>query len=552
MSVNTDTKARSNQYTILIVDDNPANLGLLTDYLRGHHFRILVARNGQSALSKLEYVKPDIILLDVMMPDIDGFETCRRLKADPTTKDIPVIFMTALSESSDKVKAFKLGASDYVTKPLQYEEVLARVNLHLSLRELHQNLQDQNERLRCLNTKLLETTNELGQYVQAVNSLDLLLTNVVELIQQKFDYDFVGIWLLDDNQENIQLHTRKIARNSNQFEPLTTKIPLNDTENGIIKAYHTDKAHLTAKTDTTPSEITLPMRVGKKVIGVFDIKSNDIPTFDLQDETALQMLTNQISVIIRNTQLSEAREQEAQRLAKLNADKNRFFSIISHDLRAPFQAVVGYTNLLQMKIESGATKKDVQTLGLKLHRSVKSTYHLLENLLQWSRLQRGRMQYEPEELELASLVENTLRLLGELAEHKSITLKADVSENSLVYADHNMIDTVIRNLTSNAIKFTTEGGSVQVTTTQNGNFIEVTVSDTGVGIEPDNIAKLFRMDTQVSTPGTADEEGTGLGLILCKEMVEINGGEIWIESELGVGTVVNFTVPIEKIENVNL
>ena len=129
--------------TILIVDDNPTNLGVLFDYLRSANFKVLVAEDGEGALTRADYAGPDIILLDIIMPGIDGFETCRLLKENKNTQEIPVIFMTALSDTVDKVKGFELGAVDYVTKPLQHEEVLARINIHLTIRKLQKSLQKQ-------------------------------------------------------------------------------------------------------------------------------------------------------------------------------------------------------------------------------------------------------------------------------------------------------------------------------------------------------------------------------------------------------------------------
>jgi DNA-binding response OmpR family regulator len=137
-----------NKQNILIVDDNPTNLGLLLEYLADAGFRVLVAESGESALKRTGYFKPDIILLDVMMPGIDGFETCRRLKENKETKEIPIIFMTALANTADKLKGFELGAVDYITKPLQYEEMLARVTTHLTIRELQKELEEKNARLQ--------------------------------------------------------------------------------------------------------------------------------------------------------------------------------------------------------------------------------------------------------------------------------------------------------------------------------------------------------------------------------------------------------------------
>ncbi len=152
MATNNSTDFNSQKYTVLIVDDTPTNLGVVADYLESCGFEIMMAQSGEKALKRVRYARPDIILLDVMMPGLDGFETCRRLKADEVSQDIPVIFMTALVNTEDKVKGFEVGAVDYVTKPLQQEEVLARITTHLRIRDLTLSLQKANESLAELNS----------------------------------------------------------------------------------------------------------------------------------------------------------------------------------------------------------------------------------------------------------------------------------------------------------------------------------------------------------------------------------------------------------------
>ncbi|MGB0385463.1 MAG: hybrid sensor histidine kinase/response regulator [Ardenticatenaceae bacterium] len=164
-------------YSVLIIDDNPTNLGVIGDYLEQHGFEIIAARNGQSGLKRAKRARPDIILLDVMMPGLDGFETCRRLKLDEATKDIPVIFMTALSSTEDKVKGFEVGAVDYVTKPIQYEEVLARITTHLRLRDLTQKLRDANLELSDTLHDLKATQGQLVEALQVKEELNIALQN---------------------------------------------------------------------------------------------------------------------------------------------------------------------------------------------------------------------------------------------------------------------------------------------------------------------------------------------------------------------------------------
>ncbi len=370
-------------YTILIVDDTPANLGVVADYLEGYGFEIRITRSGEKALQRAKLAQPDIILLDVMMPGIDGFETCRRLKADEVTKNIPVIFMTGLVNPEDKVKGFEVGGVDYVTKPLYQKEVLARITTHLRIRNLTCSLQQSN-----------------------------------------------------------------------------------------------------------------------------------------------------------------------QELAALNATKDKFFSIVAHDLRGPFHPLLSVSELLST-IPSTTPHSEIQEMGKNVHQTAKGVYNLLENLLQWSQLERGRISYKPIQLDLRKIVVQNINLFAKNAAAKGITLQSTVVKEAFVYADENMLDIVIRNLVSNALKFTPINGRVTISAkldSETPEFAEVSVLDTGVGIAHENLHKLFRLETHHTTEGTAREKGTGLGLILCREMVEKNGGQIWIESNgvAGQGSSVKFTVRLDN------
>jgi two-component system sensor histidine kinase/response regulator len=364
-----------NKATILLVDDSPTNLHVLLDYLKDTGFETLIAQSGESALRQLKYAQPDIILMDVMMPGIDGFETCRRLKENESSRGIPVIFMTALSDTVDKVRGFEVGGVDYITKPLQHEEVLARVNAHLTIRNLQKQLQE------------------------------------------------------------------------------------------------------------------------------------------------------------KNKQLSE-----------LNASKDKFFSIIAHDLRNPFAGLLGFTRMVAEGFDDWS-KDEIQDILGELQKSAENLYELLENLLSWSRLQRGVMEYTPELGNVDQIVRHNIDLFTPIAEQKQITLRNSVDQTIMVFADIKMFDTVIRNLVSNALKFTENEGSIEISAMQDEKFVTVAVSDTGIGIPQEDLSKLFQIDVKYSQVGTAGEQGTGLGLVLCKDLIEKNGGEIEVESEVGKGTIFRFTRP---------
>ena len=259
-----------------------------------------------------------------------------------------------------------------------------------------------------------------------------------------------------------------------------------------------------------------------------------------QEKTILQQNEELTELNINLEKKVELRTQE---LRELNATKDKFFSIIAHDLKNPFNTMMGFTELLLDNLEDYDQDKLREFIGI-LSETSKQSYALLENLLEWSRSQTGRIQIAPENVDLHELVKENVNLLQNHASKKKIKLVNDVAHHFNVYADANMVRTVIRNLISNAIKYTREEGSITASATETKGMVEVSITDTGIGIKPENLKKLFRIDANYSTKGTADEGGTGLGLILCKEFINKNKGEIWVESEFGKGSVFKFTLPI--------
>ncbi len=239
---------------------------------------------------------------------------------------------------------------------------------------------------------------------------------------------------------------------------------------------------------------------------------------------------------------SEQLKESNQELSLLNATKDRFFSIIAHDLRNPFNVVSGFSEILLRNFDKLSPEK-IHRFHEMIHTSSISGNNLLENLLQWSRSQTGRISYEPVKLNLLAVTEETVRLLEGDAERKHITFQQCIDSHQLVFADENMLKTIFRNLISNAIKFTGNDGTITLKSSANQQSVEITVADSGVGIPEDTISKLFRVDTIVSTKGTSKESGTGLGLLLCKDFVEKHNGKIWIESTVGKGSEFKFTLP---------
>lgn len=251
------------------------------------------------------------------------------------------------------------------------------------------------------------------------------------------------------------------------------------------------------------------------------------------EEQSEELLAQKESLIKMNSELNEA-----------NATKDKFFSIIAHDIKNPFNAVLGFTDLLEENFNEWDDGRKLEIVNL-INSSAKNLYQLLENLLMWARSQSGAIKFKPQHIDLKDKFINTIQLFRETAGAKNIKLEILSPQASLfVYADINMLDTILRNLISNAIKFTDQGGKIQLTAEAVDNFVMIKVKDNGVGISEEIQSQLFQIDKQTTTVGTNNEQGTGLGLILVKEFVSKQGGEIGVESIRGEGTTFYFTLPL--------
>ncbi len=574
-----DRDTTTSQATILVVDDTPANLGVLLDQLEAENFKVLIAMNGESALETISHMQPDLILLDVMMPGIDGFETCRRLKADETTQDIPVIFMTALTDVMDEVQGLKLGAVDYISKPIRIETVSARLHTHLTLRNLQKRLEFQNtqlqqeivertraeEALQQRNHELL-LLNQVSQMFSSSLDLEPVLDTALDAIQRLLNVYSLSFWLIEPETHELVCMQASgpgsddlAGQHLKPGQGITGWVAWHNTL-AFVPDLWEDERHV-RRVDTHTgvsirSMLSLPLQVKGKVIGVLNLADLRVGHFSQEDVIMLEPIAAAAAIAIENARLYMMAQQEiAERkkaeaalreahgeLQELNASKDKFFSIISHDLRSPFSILLGFTQLLEENLEQYSYEENRSKVA-HIRASAERLYALLENLLTWSRIQRGAMEHQPETIDLAEIAEDNVALFAPKAEHKQITLRSAIPENTLAYADYSMVDTVLRNLISNALKFTPAEGRIDVSASVRAPYIEVAVSDIGRGIPFEDISKLFRIDVQYTNPGTAGEKGTGLGLILCQELVERNGGKIWVESEIGKGTTFTFTLP---------
>jgi len=260
----------------------------------------------------------------------------------------------------------------------------------------------------------------------------------------------------------------------------------------------------------------------------------------LRDYNILEAeLTQKNNEVLNQKQSIEVQRKE---LESLNTTKDKFFAIIAHDLKNPFSTVLGLSELLAKEFESFEPDK-LKVFIEQIYKYSNNTFNLLENLLQWSMLQTGRMPLRPKLIDLKGLVDENIELLRGNALQKGIRIETEIENDLFVYVDVSMITTVLRNLLSNAIKFTSQYGIIKIKVEKDDKMVKVSVIDNGVGISNQDIEKLFKIDSNPTTIGTSQEKGTGLGLILCKDFVERNGGKIWVESELEKGSRFIFVIP---------
>ncbi|MBN2486019.1 MAG: HAMP domain-containing histidine kinase [Bacteroidales bacterium] len=260
-----------------------------------------------------------------------------------------------------------------------------------------------------------------------------------------------------------------------------------------------------------------------------------------------------LSEIVRSQQLEKLLAEniegkamlrkQAKKLKKLDDTKNKFFSIIAHDLKSPFNAVLGLSKILRDK---SGDKPEFQKHAANLYETALNSYNLIEDLLEWSRAQSENIPFKPRTVNLKNELDGSVQMLQNLARKKQISIESSVQNNIHVFADINLLHSILRNLITNAVKFSNNNGAIQISAKMKTRFVEVAIHDNGVGMTENSLKGLFRLDKKESSPGTQNEMGTGLGLLICKEFIDMHNGKIWAESTEGKGSTFYFTLPLAK------
>ncbi|MGE5497202.1 MAG: ATP-binding protein [Syntrophothermus sp.] len=405
-----------------------------------------------------------------------------------------------------------------------------------------------------INEMIREALYEISETAFEASSMPVLYEKIHEVIGILMKADNFYLALYDEETDNISFpylvdgfdrdlpSSRKYGKGLTEYVLRTGEAILVNEELGEELRRKGEIEIIGA-----PSRIWLgvPLKAEGKNIGVLAVQDYENEhTYGREEMEILIFVAGQVAQAIERKRKSDKLKQIAQELKEANQSKDKFFSIIAHDLKSPFNGLIGLSDILTDDYDH-LSDPDRKNYISHINDLSRGTYALLENLLEWSRLQTGKIEFNPVQFSLLCELKPTLSLVKETALNKNISLHHSIDESLMVYADKYMLQTVVRNLISNAIKFTEPGGSVTIDSKQTGNYIETRVTDTGIGMKQEDISKLFRTDKTMTKKGTANEKGTGLGLLLCKEMIELHGGKIKVESELKKGTTFIFTVPVK-------
>jgi signal transduction histidine kinase len=313
----------------------------------------------------------------------------------------------------------------------------------------------------------------------------------------------------------------------------------------MIKQKETTAAELIAKNLPEPS-------IGDKQKELLVLKSTE-KISRMSEEEIMQYVHNlEIKIVEQEQEISRLTHIETEmalnneQLLSVISEKDKFFTIIAHDLRNPLQSLKGFIQILHEEIET-LTTDDLKEITSHIRSSTNKFSDLLENLLLWTRMQRGMTHFNPEVLNLLPVINESISRISDTAQNKGIELTYRVADNLKVFADVNMLHTVLRNLISNAVKFTPAGGCISLSArAESENKIEISVEDTGIGMSADMVGKLFKTESGTSRNGSDGENGTGLGLVICRDFVENMNGKLWVKSEIGKGSVFCFSLPVDN------
>ena len=485
---------------ILVIDDTPENLHLLANMLKELGYKVRSVTKGATALRAAQAAPPDLILLDINMPHMNGYEVCQHLKGDSRTVEIPVIFISAMGETLDKVRAFEVGGVDYVTKPFQVEEVLARIETHLALRSLQRQLQSQNHQLQ-----------------QEIRER--------QLAEEKFTKAFrsspspIAITSMPDGQF-LEVNPSFVSMMGYSQNELIGQVVF-DLELGLDQeTYEKGVRELIESRILLNREFEILTKGGDRRTVLLSVE-----LIELEGHTCALSIANDIT--------------ERKRL------ENEFISLVSHELRTPMNSIIGSLDLLKTGQLGTLTEQGQQVLSMAIT-NTERLIRLVNDILDLERMKSGTIMMRKEKCCAGDLLKHATEAMQGMADQANVTLIAETAQGEL-WADPDRMIQALTNLLSNAIKFSDPGKTVWLNTKHVDNEqLQIEVKDEGRGIPEDKLHQIFERFQQVDASDSRRKGGTGLGLAICRQIVEQHDGTIWVESILGQGSTFKMKLPIAE------
>jgi signal transduction histidine kinase/DNA-binding response OmpR family regulator len=575
------------QINILLVDDTLDNLRLLAKILESQRYTILKSLNGRTALQAAQRKPPDLILLDINMPDMNGYAVCQELKASEVTANIPVIFISALDQVTDKVRAFAMGGQDYITKPFQELEVLARVQNQLLIqqqkRQLQQEIQIRKQaesEVRQLNTILERLNMDLERQVQ-VRTLELqqalnfevALKHISDQVRDSLDQHKILQVVVETLAKTLELHCCDTAlynadhststiryqwiqsgSNATQGQMLYTQdFPelYDQLENRMCFAFcQTQPSPIRNHSATLACSIFDDQVDQVGILGDLWLFRDTHSSFSESEIHLVQQVANQCAIALRQARLYEAVQAQVKELERLNQLKDDFLSTISHEMRTPIASMKMVLKLLNTVTDKGhnfiaeiskspAQDNKVVQYFKVLQDECDRELALVEDLLSLQHVEAGTYTSQPISINLQELLPHLIEPFESRTQHQQQTLQVNIAPDlPTLNLDSRSFNRVVTELLSNACKYTPVGETISVsarvtqdkTATPPTNYLQLTIINTGVEIAPKELSRVFDKFYRIPNNDPWKHGGTGLGLALVKKLVEQMGGSIIVES----------------------
>lgn len=547
----TDTLNNRRQPLILVVDDGMTIRLLVREALEQAGFLVEEVEDGRQALTMFQRLTPDLVLLDVMMPELDGFQTCAALRQMPAGEHIPIVMLTGLEDEGSIHRAYEVGATDFITKPINWVLLGHRVRYLLRASRAFAELRQNEEALRQ-EVKISTTLAQVGRDLTSSLATPVILERLCQLTASVLGCESSHALLWNSERDAYTpvaswgYSAQQWSTLQNFSAPRPTLIPFlrNLAREEVIAQGSAPAQSRIPDSLLVPfgfrSALCLVLRRGTEIIGVQTVGSRESTLqFTPQQHRLALGIAQFAALALENARLLEQAES-ANRL------KSDFLATVSHELRTPLQIILGYKDLLLEQTFGPLTAEQIDTLR-RLERSAQGLLELINNTLQVGRLEAGQLPVDFKDVEVAPLLIELQNEMWDLFQQSGLQLECDVApELPLVTTDPNKLKVVIKNLIGNAIKFT-EKGKISVAVQSKGEGIEIAVTDMGTGISPEDLAVIFEAFRQGEQKVlTRRHGGVGLGLYIVKRMLELLGGNVAVESVLGQGSTFRIWLPLQR------